>query len=138
MSDTFYTRLDFYRLLEAGFTDVQKATEALGIHRGTLWRWKKAYDPGRGPFGIAGDANRGNSTDKNVCPPVKQGSREEIITAMRQVALEGNVPAAKLLLSEYQNQPADEGDVLTVEGAVQLLEKWSVARPSVAEEKDHG
>ncbi len=113
--DPFYLRLDFYRLLETGVTDLVKTAEALGVELRTLRRWQKAYDPQRGSFG-------GWDGDH---PASGLGDKGEILDAMRREALEGSVPAAKLLLSEYQEQPSEATEeILTVEKAVELLREW--------------
>ena len=115
--DSFYERLDFYRLLEAGQTDVDRIAAALDMDIRRLKLWKRRYDSQRGPFGVQGGgetAVRTTATD-----------RKEILEAMRRVALEGNVPAAKVLLTEYVAPPATEGqEVLTIEKAVELLREW--------------
>ncbi|MCX6640263.1 MAG: hypothetical protein NTW14_07235 [bacterium] len=71
--------------------------------------------------------NSSKETDKNVCPTQimeRDDSRQDILVAMRQAALEGSVPAAKLLLTEYQQQPAQSEEVLTVERAIELIREW--------------
>jgi hypothetical protein len=117
MQDTFYTRLDFYRILEAGQTDLDKIAATLAVDAKILRRWKRGYDPGRGPFGV----EAATST-----PPRVEGGREDILKAMRCTALEGSVPAAKLLLAEYGDPPASKGEVLTVEKAVALIREWRI------------
>jgi hypothetical protein len=67
---------------------------------------------------------------RSVCPP-QIDTRQDILEAMRRQALDGSVPAAKLLLTEYQSEPADKQEVLTVERAVELLREWG-------KEKDEG
>jgi len=132
--DSFYLRLTFYRLLEAGRSDLLKMSEALGIMVGTLRRWKKAFDPAQGPYGgnrggqtLVSDPSATNErTDKNVCPPQNNlADRDEILEAMRRQALDGSVPAAKLLLTEIQERPADVDEILTVERAIELLREWN-------------
>jgi hypothetical protein len=116
MKDTFYDRLDFYRLLEAGQTDLDQIAAALSIDVKILRRWKRSCDPGRGPFGA----------DAAPSAPIRQeGQREDILDALRRSALEGNVPAAKLLLAEYGDPPAPEGEVSTVEKVVALIREWN-------------
>jgi hypothetical protein len=115
MKDTFYDRQDFYRMLEAGHTDLDKIAASLSIDVKILQRWKRSYDSGRGPFGV--DAVISSS-------PRPAGEREDILAALRRAALEGNVPAAKLLLAEYGEPPAAEGEVLTVEKAAALIQEW--------------
>lgn len=127
MKDSFYSRLDFYRMLDAGMTNLAEMAEALQISVHTLQRWKKAYQPARsgGQTLLSDNFEEPNQTGRNACPPRSGGiERSQIIEAMRQVALEGNVPAAKLLLTEYQNQPPGNEEVLTVEGAIALLNEW--------------
>jgi len=124
--DSFYLRLTFYRLLEAGRSDLFKISEALGVMVATLRRWKKAFDPAQGPFG--GDAKDRKQPEPPVKPspsPGDLGDRDEILEAMRRQALEGSVPAAKLLLTEIQEHPTDEEEILTVEKAVELLREWA-------------
>ncbi len=135
MPDTFYKRLDFYRMLEAGRSDLAEIAAALGVSVRTLQRWKKAYDPGRSSFNPAGGRasppERGSDAPTRCgnIRPARKGFREEIIAAVRQVALEGNVPAAKLLLSEYRYEPTDAEETLTVEKAVELLREWGEGTP---------
>jgi hypothetical protein len=119
MSDLFYERLDFYRMLEAGMKDLNEIAEALGVNRGTLWRWKKACDPGRGPFNNMAGRQSGNGFR-----PEQRNSREEILAAIRHAALDGNVQAAKLLLAEYQDSLPEDKEILTVERATELLRDW--------------
>ena len=115
MKDSFYDRLDFYRMLEAGHTDLDEIAVALTVDVKILRRWKRSYDTGRGPFGAEAAP---------ASPLRPAGEREDILTAMRRAALEGNVPAAKLLLAEYGEPPAPEGEVLTVEKAAALIREW--------------
>jgi hypothetical protein len=115
MKDTFYNRLDFYRLLEAGNSDLEKIALALAMDVKILRRWQRRYDPGRGTFGTQGTPT----------PPLcQEGKREDILAVLRRSALEGNVPAAKLLLAEYSDPPVPEGEVLTVEKAAALIREW--------------
>lgn len=58
-----------------------------------------------------------------VTPKAGDG-REAILEAMRREALDGNVSAAKLLLTEYQEPPDSDEDILTVEKAIELLREW--------------
>ena len=135
--DSFYLRLTFYRLLEAGRSDLFKMSEALEVMVGTLRRWKKAYDPAQGPFGpkrggqecqldqAATTPTRG----KDATPsPAADRDRDEILEAMRRQALEGSVPAAKLLLTEIQERPADGDEILTVEKAIELIRQWDAEK----------
>jgi hypothetical protein len=125
MPDNFYARLDFYRMLNAGMTSLDEISRVLGVHRGTLWRWKQAYDPGRGPFGGQIEATAGQ---------VSAGSnRDAILSAMRKEALDGSVPAAKLLLTEYQEQVMESDEVLTVEDAVRLIQEYMEGKRESAE-----
>ncbi len=117
--DHFYHRLAFYRLLEAGRGDLAAMAQELLIPEVTLRRWQKTYDSGQGPFG-------GNKADKNVCPSLRGNEdREEILWALRRTALEGNVPAAKLLLTEYETAPIPTDEILTVDRALELLREWN-------------
>ena len=125
MQDTFYSRLDFYRMLHAGHSDLFKISEALGVMVATLRRWKKAFDPAQGPFG--GEVKGRKRPEPHLEASPSQGDvgeRDEILEAMRRQALEGSVPAAKLLLTEIQDRPADEDEILTVEKAIELLREW--------------
>ena len=141
--DSFYLRLTFYRLLEAGRSDLFKISEGLGVMVGTLRRWKKAFDPAQGPFGGEAKSRKrpespvvATATGKNVlkppsvaCPsPTETNDRDEILEAMRRQALEGSVPAAKLLLTEIQERPADAEEILTVEKAIELLREWDAEK----------
>jgi|GEM_PF-6467668 len=107
----FYTRLEYYRLLEQG-CDPEEARRKLpaAVTPATLRKWRQEYDPARGPYGAAPEVSGG-------------ADRGEILAAMRRQALEGNVTAAKLLLSEYP-EAAPEAGALTVEQAIALLKKW--------------
>ncbi len=151
MQDNFYDRLDFYRMLNAGMNNLAEMAVALQVSVRTLQRWKQGYDPEKGPYGSLGDISVHENLESKLnlldgfdghgfvavnddggwhasgpsLDGTKHGSvRSEIIAAIRQVALEGNVPAAKLLLSEYHNEPEDGDEVLTVERAVELLREW--------------
>ena len=141
MKDTFYPRLDFYRMLNSGMTNLAQMAVVLQVSVRTLQRWKAGYDPEKGPYGSLGDVSVPELLASNLNLlegfdgqgfvavnndlNVRRGSREEIIHAVRLAALEGNVQAAKLLLSEYENQPMDQGDILTVERAVELMREWT-------------
>jgi len=146
MTDNFYDRLDFYRMLNAGMTNLAEIAVALQVSVRTLQRWRASYDADRGLFGgraagvdvhstlrivgleavedvCADDINEESASD----PSERSDDRGEIISAMRRVALDGNVPAAKLLLAEYAESVSGEakpGEVLTVEKAVELLREW--------------
>jgi hypothetical protein len=139
MPDTFYNRLDFYRMLNAGLSNLAEIAVALGVSIRTLQRWKKSYDPEKGPYGSLEDISvrerapfphdLWNGFDGQGSVAVnndfnRRGTRSEIISAVRQVALEGNIPAAKLLLQEYRDLSESGEDVLTVEKAVELLREW--------------
>ncbi|TKJ41050.1 hypothetical protein CEE37_05130 [candidate division LCP-89 bacterium B3_LCP] len=141
MPDTFYDRLDFYRMLNAGMNNFAKIAVALRVSVRTLERWKRSYDPEKGPYGSLGDISVDQMLESklelldgidgqgfvadNSEPELKKGPRAEILYALRQAALEGNVPAAKLLLSEYSNLPPEDGEVLTVENAIELIKSWA-------------
>jgi hypothetical protein len=116
MKDTFYDRLDFYRMLEEGRRDLEEISAALRIELKILQSWERKFDPKRGPFGTPGVEPAQSS--------LSMGQREDVLAAMRREALKGSVPAAKLLLTEYEDQPAEEDEVLTVEKAVALLREW--------------
>lgn len=130
MEDNFYNRLDFYRMLHAGLTNLAEMSLALGVSIRTLQRWKKAFDPAKlgGQTFLSGTAGELKETGKNAYPPLTGNlHREAILEAMRRVALDGNVQAAKLLLTEYAESSGDDlssADVLTVEKAVELLREW--------------
>ena len=55
----------------------------------------------------------------------RRGSREEIISAVRQQALDGNIQAAKLLLSEYEQDEDNGEEEVTVERAIELIREWN-------------
>lgn len=140
MPDNFYPRLDFYRMLHAGMTNLTEMALALRVSVRTLQRWKAGYDPRKGPYGSLEDVSVLERLGFPQESPEESGGQtgladmfgvgakrgvDEIIWALRRIALEGNVPAAKLLLTEYQEHLAGEGDVLTVDRAVELLREWS-------------
>jgi hypothetical protein len=52
---------------------------------------------------------------------------------MRKEALDGSVPAAKLLLTEYQEQVMESDEVLTVEDAVRLIQEYMEGKRESAE-----
>jgi transposase len=117
MQDTFYLRLDFYRRLEGGGADLVQIADELGVEVKTLHRWQNSYDPARGPFVSP-------KSDPSRPPTRPDGLREDILAALRRVALDGNVPAAKLLLTEYVDPaPAAEEEV-TVETVARLIREW--------------
>jgi hypothetical protein len=117
MKDTFYDRLDFYRLIESGNSDLEKMAEALTVDIKILRRWERSYDPGRGPFG----AQTASSS-----PPRLDGKRGDILGAMHRTAMGGSVPAAKLMLEEYTEPAAPQEEVLTVEKAIALIREWRI------------
>ncbi|MFH1734445.1 MAG: hypothetical protein ABIE92_07020 [bacterium] len=144
MNDTFYNRLNFYRMLNAGITDLNKIAVALDVSFRSLQRWKRMYNPDNGPFGSIDDISVvdgeevkhevddrfGGHTflaDNIVVGNGRRGSRKEVVQAIRQSALEGNVQAAKLLLTEYEMNPPEEGEMLTVDRALDLLREWDAA-----------
>ncbi len=127
--DRFWQRLEFYRRLEAGETDLRAAAQELGVSAACVQRWRKQYDPSRAAFAVEACPS---ATPAGAPTGALPGElRGEILSAMRSVALEGNVQAAKLLLTEYQpgraeEAPGDEG--LTVERAIELLRRWDQER----------
>ncbi len=139
MQNTFYDRLDFYRMLNTGMNNLAEMAYALKVSTRTLQRWKQDYDPERGPFGSIGDisvpvgGDPQHETSEEIDGQAhladivgarrKKITREDIMDAVRQSALDGNIQAAKLLLSEYDTSDGDE--VLTVDRALQLLDEWS-------------
>ncbi len=149
MPDTFYTRLDFYRLLHAGSADLPRLAQTLRVSIRTLKRWKESYDPVRIAGGSLPDSDEGDPPASEGAPSagavsgedgartadqpeaeiahfVRHSDRDEILRALRREALDGNVQAAKLLLAEYEgNQSASEEEVLTIEQAAELLREWS-------------
>lgn len=150
MPDTFYTRLDFYRLLNAGISDLLQLSKMLRVSTRTLKRWKEIYDPIRfaeGPpmEGVASDpsahvgaVSADNAAQTAVSPQGEAAhssgisDRDEILRALRREALDGNVQAAKLLLSEYDgSRSGGEDEVLTIEQAVDLLQEWSSTKDAL-------
>ncbi len=152
MQDTFYNRLDFYRMLEAGVTSLSEVAIMYKTTLRTIQRWKKQYDNSRGPFGSIEDVKipdgainlhfvsppneRHEVVSQKDVPPTFElaeqtcrGDRSEIISAVRQAALDGNIQAAKLLLSEYQSDDHDGDEILTVEKAIELLREWNNETP---------
>jgi len=142
MQDTFYDRLDFYRMLNAGVTDLNKIAYALQVSVRSLQRWKKSYDPEKGPYGSIDDISvddrdevkhnlsDGNDGQGEVAVRIGgYGTRREVVQALRMHALEGNVQAAKLLLTEYEMNPPEEGEMMTVDRALELLREWDAAKP---------
>ncbi|MBU1882277.1 hypothetical protein KKA08_09580 [bacterium] len=144
MNDTFYNRLNFYRMLNAGITDLNKIAVTLDTSHRTLARWKRIYDPDKGPFGEMSDifvidkddiqhewddrfGRHEGMADRFVIGSSRRGTRREVVQAIRQSALEGNVQAAKLLLTEYEMNPPEEGEMLTVDRALDLLREWDAA-----------
>jgi len=149
MQDTFYPRLDFYRMLHAGMTNFPQMALALGVSIRTLQRWQAAYDPEKGPYGSLADISvrdrldfphgslEGFDGQEGLAvingAGVRRGSRQEILWALRRIALEGNVQAAKLVLEEFAESGSggSQGDeILTVEKAVELLREWEADRSS--------
>lgn len=143
MPDTFYPRLDFYRMLHAGMTNLAEMALALGVSTRTLQRWKAGYDPRKGPYGSLEDVSvRDRLGFPNGAPEafggqenlaainvlgIRRGTREEILWSLRRAALDGNVQAARLVLDEYSQSASGDlaaEDVLTVEKAVELLREW--------------
>jgi hypothetical protein len=143
MPDTFYPRLDFYRMLHAGMANLAEMALALGVSIRTLQRWKASYDPAKGPYGSLADISvrdrfafpqgslegfdgQGDLAARNGAG-VRRGSRQEILWALRRIALEGNVQAAKVVLEELAESGSGDSDgdeILTVEKAVELLREW--------------
>jgi hypothetical protein len=152
MSDTFYARLNFYRLLHAGGADLPRLAQTLRVSVRTLKRWKESYDPDRiaaatlsddvegdpsapGRVSCDGDNCAENAAQAEGEPPQatavsgRMSDRDEILKALRREALDGNVQAAKLLLAEYEgSHTGGEDEALTVEQAVELLREWSKDR----------
>ena len=143
MQDTFYPRLDFYRMLHAGMTSLPEMALALGVSVRTLQRWKQHYDPKRGPYGSLQDISVRDRLGFPHQPPeesggqtglaainvaaIRQGSREEILWSLRRAALDGNVPAARVVLEEYSRSGSasfEPGEVLDIEKAIELLRQW--------------
>jgi hypothetical protein len=153
MQDTFYPRLDFYRMLHGGMTNLAEMALTLGVSVRTLERWKTAYDPEKGPYGSLADISvrdrldfpqgslEGLDGQEDLAAMngagVRRGSRQEILWALRRIALEGNVPAAKVVLEELAESDSggsDGDEILTVEKAVELLREWEAERSSRSED----
>ncbi len=144
MQDTFYNRLDFYRMLEAGVVNLNEVASMYKTTLRTVQRWKKQFDPSRGPYGLIEDVQLPDNTinlqfmspengrhdimsPEVVASALEQpdsGTRAEIVAAVRQAALNGNMQAAKLLLTEYEPKEKDGEEILTVDRALQLLDEW--------------
>ena len=140
MQDNFYARLDFYRMLGSGMTNLAEMALALGVSVRSLQRWKSGYDPGKGPYGSLEDISVLERLGfPQEAPPITGGQddladrfaagsgrsrKDEVLWAVRRSALDGNVQAAKLLLTEYQEHPEEGDEVLTVEDAVRLIQEY--------------
>ncbi len=150
MQDTFYPRLDFYRMLHGGMTNLAEMALTLGVSIRTLERWKTAYDPEKGPYGsladisvreqldfpqesVEGFGGQGDLAAMNGAG-VRRGSRQEILWALRRLALEGNVQAAKVVLEELAESPdeSDGDEILTVEKAIELIRQWDAEKQATA------
>ena len=92
----------FFKYMESGGM-LRDASHLFNVHRSTIWRWMKSRRP-------------------DPSEPVIS-TREAVIQAMQRSALEGNVPAGKLVLSLFDADPLDT-DQLSVESAVELLRQW--------------
>lgn len=98
---------------------LRDASHLFKVHRATIWRWLHSKKGAAGTLGSV--------PDRDGDPARNDSDRDVILRAMRLLAVEGSVPAAKLVLSNDVDPIDLDSDLVTVESAVQLLREWHEA-----------